>query len=639
MIRAWPLLLTLSVFLALRAVAGTTYYVRPDGGTASQCTGKVDAPYPGSGTCKPCAWNHPFQALPPGGKVRIKGGDTLIIKKGSYRMGFGAPGAGDCYQEGSYDCVMPPVPSGPDAAHPTRILGEGWNKGCANPPELWGAERPWYIINLTESSHVEIGCLEITDHSSCIENHNGSGLPCSGCNVPCERDNPPFGDWAPIGIHAEDSTDVSLSDLNIHGLAYCGIHAARLKDWVLNHVRIHANGAAGWDGDLWDDKGDVNSGSIVFEGVEVSFNGCGESWPAKTVNLKTCWGQEAGGYGDGLGTGATGGDWLFENCYFHHNTSDGLDLLYAKGDSSITVRGLVSEGNAGNQLKTAGPAYVENSLLIGNCAFFKDCPLMTEGDACRALGNTYSIDLHRGNTATLINSTITGQGDCLMDVGCNDSMSDDPDPDCNGTERVIVRNTLFGGNTDWRQPWEKTCLYWYDDSLLPKNPVDMDYDVVWRVKGNPCQGKHDVCGKNPKVANVALPTYDGHLQTGSPAVDRGTGSGAPKKDLDGGPRDSKPDIGAYEASAATSGPSVSSITAATSGSFQLRVAGARFQTGFKVRIDGDFAPWPLATFMNALLVTIDGGDALGKKFPVGVPVRITVTNPNGRKASANFVRE
>ena len=76
----------------------------------------------------------------------------------------------------------------------------------------------------------------------------------------------------------------------------------------------------------------------MFEGVEVSFNGCGESWPAKTVNLKTCWGQEAGGYGDGLGTGATGGDWLFENCYFHHNTSDGLDLLYAKGDSSITVR-------------------------------------------------------------------------------------------------------------------------------------------------------------------------------------------------------------------------------------------------------------------------------------------------------------
>lgn len=33
----------------------TTYYVRPDGGSADQCTGLVDAPYPGSGTDQPCA--------------------------------------------------------------------------------------------------------------------------------------------------------------------------------------------------------------------------------------------------------------------------------------------------------------------------------------------------------------------------------------------------------------------------------------------------------------------------------------------------------------------------------------------------------------------------------------------------------
>ena len=40
-----------------------------------------------------------------------------------------------------------------------------------------------------------------------------------------------------------------------------------------------------------------------------------------------CWAQQTGGYGDGLGTTSTGGQWLIEDSFFHHNTSDGLDLL------------------------------------------------------------------------------------------------------------------------------------------------------------------------------------------------------------------------------------------------------------------------------------------------------------------------
>lgn len=636
------LLWVVAVLLLVAATsvgAQTTYYVRPDGGTASQCTGKVDAKYPGAGTHKACAWNHPFQALPPGGpNPRIKGGDTLIIKKGSYRMGFGAPGTGECYQDGAYDCVMHAIPSGRDAAHPTRILGEGWNSGCRVPPELWAAERPWQVIDLTNSSHVEIGCLDITDHSSCIESHNGSGLPCQDCTVTCERDNPPFGNWGQTGIRASDSQDILLHDLNIHGLADEGIHAARLRDWTLNHVRIFANGWAGWNGDLADDRGNSNSGDIVFRKVEVGFNGCGETWPEKVVNSRTCWGQEAGGYGDGLGTGRTSGKWLFEDCYFHHNTSDGLDLLYAADNSTITVRRLVSEGNAGNQLKTAGKALVENSLLIGNCAFFQKSPLMTEGDQCRAMGNSLSIDLHRGNTVNVVNTTITGQGDCLMDAGCNDSMSDDSDPNCNGTERVSVRNVLFDGNTDWRQPWENVCLEWYDDSLLPRNPFDMEHNLVWKAKGNPCPGHENACGKDPKVTNHLLGAYDAHLRSGSPAINRGTTTGAPQTDLDGGARDSTPDVGAYEASAAQGGPWVSKVTVIPGSTYQLRITGARFKSGLLVYLGGTFAPWHPATFVSSTEVRLTGGNSLKARFPLNLPVRIVVVNPGGRKASANFVR-
>jgi hypothetical protein len=181
---------------SLASSNGTTYYVRTDGGTATQCTGLVDAPYPGSGTNQPCAWSHPFWALNSSGNWKIQGGDTLIIAGGSYMMGYGAPNtSGWCDVDYTYDCGLPPLPAGPDANRPTRILGKGWNSGCPNPPELWGTQRPWQILDLTGASNVYIGCLEITDHSNCVEDHAGS-------SVECERDNYPYGNWASDGILA-----------------------------------------------------------------------------------------------------------------------------------------------------------------------------------------------------------------------------------------------------------------------------------------------------------------------------------------------------------------------------------------------------------------------------------------------------
>jgi len=97
------------------ANAASTYFVRVDGGDASQCTGRGDAAYPGTGTAQACAWKGPHYALPASGSPRIAGGDTLIIGAGSYMIGWGAPGAsgGRCYQGGPYDCYLAPVPSGP----------------------------------------------------------------------------------------------------------------------------------------------------------------------------------------------------------------------------------------------------------------------------------------------------------------------------------------------------------------------------------------------------------------------------------------------------------------------------------------------------------------------------------------------
>ena len=88
-----------------------------------------------------------------------------------------------------------------------------------------------------------------------------------------------------------------------------------------------------------------------------------------------CWAQTAGGYGDGVGTGSTGGHWIIEDSAFLYNTSDGLDLLYVREEgSSIEIRRTIAEGNAGNGFKATGLTHIESSIIVGSCGFFDGQP-------------------------------------------------------------------------------------------------------------------------------------------------------------------------------------------------------------------------------------------------------------------------
>ncbi|TAK37318.1 MAG: hypothetical protein EPO30_10860 [Lysobacteraceae bacterium] len=529
--RSLTLALVLAALLSLAALATalparaayTTYYIRTDGGSAAQCTGRVNAPYPGSGTGQPCAWDHPFRALPPGGTPRIAGGDTLIIASGSYKMGYGAPETGNCDAGGAFDCVMPPIPSGPNSANRTRILGDN-----QTPPELWGTERPWFIVNLTDASNIEIGYFEITDHSGCVEFHSGG--------LACKRDNPPYGKWAAYGLYAEDSANVYLHDLNIHGLAAGGIHAGRLTDWTVENVRIAGNGSVGWDGDLWDDNGDSNAGTLTFRRWTVEWNGCGETYPGGQPT--GCWAQSAGGYGDGVATGESGGHWIVEDSVIRYNTSDGLDFLYIREPgSSIEIRRTLAQGNAGNQIKNyRGPFLLENSIVVGNCGFFNGQAFTYNVDDCRAMGDALALGLTAGDQVTVTNNTLTSEGDCLVTAEAYGAT--------NGTERVRLRNNIFVGQTDFLQPFENTCLIYQE--TFPANPFDMDYSIITNVKDNLCPGSNDLCGVSPGLVNTGIDTFDAHLQSGSPAINAGTTGGAPADDFDARLRDAQPDIGAYE---------------------------------------------------------------------------------------------
>ena len=503
---------------------GATYYIRTDGGDAAQCTGLADAAYSGSGSNQSCAWKHPFIAFPPGGIAKIKGGDTLIINNGSYKMGYGAPGASFCDSDGSYDCVMAKIPSGLSASQPTRVLGANWDSGCSSKPELYGSGRPWTILELTGNSNVELQCMEITDHSSCVEFHSG-GLACN-------RDSAPYGDWAPTGIRAADSKNVKIKNLDIHGLAHTGIFAGRLTDWTLENTKITANGWVGWDGDI--QGNDSNAGTMTFKKVNIDWNGCAETYPGKQPT--GCWGQEAGGYGDGLGTGETAGNWVFEDSTFLHNTSDGLDLLYHRLGGKIIIRRVRAEGNAGNQIKTAGEAEITDSVIISNCGYFSGKSFTHNVDHCRALGSAVLLDLGNSDLATLYNNSIYSEGDCLVNA------------DRGGSGKVKAVNNIFYAGTYWLQPFEKSCLFYTDSGA----PFDNDYNLSYQAKddsGYCSQGAHNKCNVEPKLISVNAANFNFMPLADSPAIDAGTAAISNVDFLGSGrPRGKGVDIGAYEAS-------------------------------------------------------------------------------------------
>ncbi len=532
---AWLLALPAALVLACPAPAATRF-VRADGGDAQQCTGARDAAYPGQGSGQACAWSHPFVALPPHRSSRIAGGDTLLIRAGSYRMGIGAPAAEACRTGDPRECVMGAIPSGPSRQRPTRILGLGHDTGCKAPPELWATEGARAILRLSDSRHVEVACLELTDHSECIKSHNRGGN-AAGETARCRVESTPRGMWGEFGIHAADSQDVLLRDLDIHGLAVNGIRAGRLRDWTLLRVRLRANGWAGWDGNLQDAAaGSSNGGSIRFSGGEIAWNGCGERYPGGEVF--GCWAQQQGGYGDGLGTARSGGDWVFEDLHVHHNTSDGLDLLYLDGSGSATVRRARVEGNAGNQIKVSGPVTIENTVAVGNCAFFADFPTsnLTARDHCRANGNTLSLRPTDRALAVIRHNTIAGQGDCLMITTHGAA-----------TATVRVQNNAFIGDADWRKSRDRPQLTCGHYAMESRTPVVFERNLFWRVQDDFCPAGN-LCARDPLLADAAFPRFDPTPQPTSPLVDAGQRLAAPGEDFHRNPRPTgvAPDIGAIE---------------------------------------------------------------------------------------------
>ena len=491
----------------------TTYYVTPAGGLSPACDGTTAVAAPAAH----CAWASPMVALPPapyGGTSTplIHGGDTLLVADGSYMIGIGAPGTGICNAGNSSGCTMAPVPSGPDATHPTRVIGN-----VAHPVELWGVEKLYMLLNLTGSSNVEVAGFELTDHSPCIQNQSRQGA--------C-KNTTPYGPWAQNGFIASDSSNVWLHDMYIHGLGNEGAKAGRLTNWTVERVRIIGNGFAGWDGDISNGVPNAasNHGAMVFRSNEIAWNGCGELYPATTPY--GCWAQNIGGYGDGFATGHTSGNWLFEDNYIHQNVQDCLDLLYGDNTATLIARRNRFVGCAGNQLKWRGiSATITDNLIVGDCfsawstSYTTFLYNMDLGDVCRASGSAIALSYLPGSRFTLDSNTITGGSGSLVELSQTGT-------DGSGPGAFTATNNIFDGNNNAQ--WQlaasgggiETVGGVYDYNVAPPATESYSHNVFWGVKNNQCPAG-SLC-VDPQFVNANVSTFNPQLVAGSPAVGYGS---------------------------------------------------------------------------------------------------------------------
>jgi hypothetical protein len=535
-------LLVSALLLFSSSVPAATYYVRTDGGTPTQCTGAVNAAYSSARLVdRACAISNPMYVLPPkidGGdtnnKPLIAGGDTLMIGAGQYQIGepFGTGIWDSCKVSNPWDCMMQPVPSG-TAAAPTKIIGAG-----STLTQFYGSGGASAVVNLTGSNYVLVQGIEITDHSNCIKNHRNAAIACAS------------GLWASTGITNTDgrasnipSNDVTLTDLNIHGLAKFGVQIGNVSNLTVTNVKIIANGFGGWSTDL-DPARSESNGVNTFTNDEIAFNGCTENYPSTTIY--GCWSQEVGGYGDGFGSAssshpgapwitdtvlATDGDkgtWTFTNLRIHDNMQDGLDFLHADKAAVINVIGANAYNNVGNQLKVSGVATIKNSVVVGNCGMYAGVGNMagnnsnggnTSTDICRAQGDAVVVSQSPGVTTTVDHNTIISEGNTVVTVPSS-SFGDN-------TSVLNITNNVMLGSPRWIQnDGSKPAIWWWGDGT-PVNTPKLANNVIWNLNSGPCQSGN-ICA-DPKLANASLAAFDPTPLVGSPLIGKasdGTNIGA-----------------------------------------------------------------------------------------------------------------
>ena len=597
-----------SLFLTIAALSGVliqnassgaqtltskTWYVRTDGGTryssnmtSGQCDGQADMPYPGVGTNQHCAFNDmrwlwqdgsfTNGSFPSYGWV-IAGGDTVIVRGSigtgvSWRIGWNNSSSaldsnglyyglsGDPYESG-----IPVPPSGTASQH-TRILGENY-ASCTSQSartQLHGGWSVYSVLDLTGSSYVDVGCIDITDFSNCGK--DADTVSCSnGVN-----------DFAVWGIKLSNtSTHITLTDVRVHGLSSDGIFGATGDGFVGTDVAIVGNADAGWNAD--DGTGTTGVGSFLMQNFEISWNGCVEEYPiVDPLPYFSCTDGGSGGYGDGFGTAtvdsvAPGWQVHFDQGLVSYNTQDGLDAAHVSGPgSTMTVTRVLAFGNQGQQIKVGGATpTIQNSVIVGNCEAMttQAIPGAPSGfgsrlaQPCRANNTAVSINVSPGSPAKFQGNTIYSAGIIGLEVEYATS-------DTGPTNTLAYNDNVSIGFYNPGASANATPIYGNSGLQMLRNPgSSWTNNATFGARSNwtcPASGESNaICG-DPGLADETYHPYGyGNMAPAagsSPVVGAGVAVPGLTADFTGQSRSNPPTIGAYDVPASGSSPTPPPVT-------------------------------------------------------------------------------
>lgn len=422
-------------------------------------------------------------ATPAYGARQLHPGDTLIILGGRYTLS----------QE--EDIITPN--SGTSSAWIT-IRGEEGNR-----PVLVGRNDLRTAFDLSGVQYVRIENLEITHDDTAV----GNAL------------------WFREGITALDAPVAHLvfQDLYIHHIDEMGIDIGDVEDLQIINCRIEYCGFGAIGGPRGQHGGWRN----------VTIRGCSLSWSGHYYHGSDPGSNRPYDRPDGFGIEPSEGPILIEDTIAEHNYGDGIDSKAA----NTTVRRCIVANNSCDGVKLwADGSRVENTLIYGRGDGDPNIPLWTAPiviDEVERAGSRFEI----------VNVTVDdylGRNYLMYVQYANPNIP----------VHLTIRNTIFSG----RGPDCQIFIGGASTLVADHNLFYMPASATVLIHGNNTYdstnigtlGTGNLYGDPLFVRPAWGSPGDYHLQAGSPAINAGTSQDAPTVDLDNAPRDSRPDIGAYE---------------------------------------------------------------------------------------------
>jgi hypothetical protein len=585
--KALWMVLMLTVSLPL---FGTTWYIRPDGGTrysaqvpTGQCDGKADVAYSKKGVNEHCAFNDfrfmwDDQSYGSNAWV-MAGGDTVIIRgcaansnqatpsDPACRIGWDAIWAGQskfwCLGGSGYaGCFNPPIPSGTATRH-TRILGQNYaNCAAGNATnhsaltQIFGGFGVGITLNLAGTRYVDVQCLEITEHNGKCGWFGAPARP-KGCF-------PGKDDYAQVGIRTSNKTsNLLLQDVSIHGFVARGIWGPIGGPITMNRVQVNFNGFAGWD---FDDQAspptpDAPGSSITANYVTMEGNGCSEEYPiVHAFPAMSCLDSGTGGFGDSWsGQDSELDSFTCNHCAQLYNTKDGFIGPHTQ-IKNLLIENSESIGNGGQQWKWVttpnSTTVFVNNLTIGNCSRLTapipgapNSNYANLGAICRAAGDIFSFSGAANSTVLIANNTTVGYSATMFDLSCQSKNA------CGSTKYIFRNNIMLGFLNPKYSAGDANVpgLYYLSD---PSDSITADHNLYYNLRGScgSLKGTDTICDDPLFVnepaktikAESELDNFNFQLRKGSPAIGHGIAISGVTTDYYGHTRPNPPTIGASE---------------------------------------------------------------------------------------------